>query len=173
MGKYYFCSAETKEKPCNFKCGSTMRWDDHMEFEHNIVDAKCPSERELLPIEKEIEDKRNQMLMETYGESIKVIAEQLCNNSRNCPQQMNPFGMTDCIAARLVMTLWQIQFFLELADFLSKIWFCKMLKSKEYLYTPKIWISVPIAANGIVHDGDTSVLCSCIGTHTRYCSVWS
>ncbi len=44
MSKFFLCTAGTKEKPCHFKCGSTKRWDNHMEFEHNISNATCPPE---------------------------------------------------------------------------------------------------------------------------------
>lgn len=54
MGRFFFCTAGTNEKPCYFKCGSTKRWDDHMEFEHNITDTICPPMMETPPYYEEM-----------------------------------------------------------------------------------------------------------------------
>lgn len=79
MDSYYFCTAGTKEKPCDFKCESSRQCHAHMEFEHDNIVWKIPLRRELTPKEKEIESKRHQKIMQTRGEIILDLVEYLCD----------------------------------------------------------------------------------------------
>ena len=46
MEKFYFCTAGTKNSPCEFKCELSDGWYDHMELEHDIVNPTLPPLRE-------------------------------------------------------------------------------------------------------------------------------